>query len=405
MAALTLAAQQKPSRETADLDRALAEAGSSPVEYLRAIEKHLEKYPNTARRPELERAAVRAAMQANDDGKIVLYGERVLARQSDDLTILDRVTRALLASDSKENAEQALRYARRYEELAAQSRKERPRSGMNQAAWQNEWDRAAGLALRYEARATGNLGRRPDALALAQRSFETFPDAAAAREQARWYEQLGRFEDAARALADAFTIPDSHTNDADRAKDRGRMGELYIKAKGSESGLGDLLLQAYDRNVALIHARELRMRANDPNAQITDPMQFKLSGVDGSKLDMASLKSKVVVLDFWATWCGPCRAQHPLYEQVKKRFHDKPDVVFLSINADEDRDIVKPFLADMKWTDRVYFEDGLTRALRIVSMPTTIVIDRRGAVFSRLNGYVPERFVEMLSERIQDALN
>jgi thioredoxin-related protein len=52
----------------------------------------------------------------------------------------------------------------------------------------------------------------------------------------------------------------------------------------------------------------------------------------------------------------------------------------------------------------VYFEDGLSRALRIATIPTTIVIEKRGQVFSRMNGYVPERFVDLLTGRIRDAL-
>ena len=182
------------------------------------------------------------------------------------------------------------------------------------------------------------------------------------------------------------------------------MGELYRQAKGSDAGLGDLVLEAYDRNVALIHTRELRMRATDPNARLTDPMEFTLSGVDGNKLSMAGLKGKVVVFDFWATWCGPCRVQHLLYEQVKLRFRENPNVVFLSVDVDEDRGLVKPFLADVKWTGPVYFEDGLSRALKVTSIPTTLVIDRNGKIFSRMNGFLPERFVQMVSDRIQDAL-
>jgi thiol-disulfide isomerase/thioredoxin len=394
--ALALGAQQRPPAaspaEQADLETALAEAGGSPIEYLRAIEKHLEKYPDSPRRGELERAAVRAAMELNDDDRIVRYGERVLARQPDDLSMLDRVTRSLLVSDSKDNAERALKYARRYETIVDTRKGER-----------NELDRGIGLALREEARATGNLGRSEEALALAGRSFDTFPDAESARERARWLELLGRPGDAVAALADAFTIPDPRATDADRARDRGRMGELYSKWKGSEAGLGELVLGAYDRNLALIHARELRLRVNDPNSGVTDPMEFMLGGPDGAKLAMASLKGKVVILDFWATWCGPCRAQHPLYEEVKQRFRDNPDVVFLSVNSDEDRAAVKPFLDEVKWQGGVYFEDGLSRALNVRSIPTTIVIDRQGKISSRMNGYVPERFVEMLAERIQEA--
>jgi thiol-disulfide isomerase/thioredoxin len=146
------------------------------------------------------------------------------------------------------------------------------------------------------------------------------------------------------------------------------------------------------------------MRQNDPNAQLTDPMEFTLTGLDGQKLSMASLKGKVIVFDFWATWCEPCRGQHPLYEQVKQRFKDNPGVVFLSIDTDEDREPVRPFLEEEKWRDKVYFEDGLSRALRITSIPTTIVIEKGGRVFSRMNGYVPERFVDLLTGRIRDAL-
>ena len=407
-ALLVLAAQQKPPavspQEQSDLETSLAEAGGSPVDYLRAIAKHLEKYPNSPRRPELERAAVRAAIQANDASDVILYGERVLARQNDDLPILDAVTRALLANESQENAEKALKYARRYETIVGQHRTEALRPAPNDADRQNELDRELGTALRYEARASGVLGRSGDALALAERSFDFYPNADAAREKALWLEKLGRLEDAVRALADAFTIPDSHATDAERARDRGFMGVLYTRVKGSEAGLGDLILQAYDRNAALIHARQLRLHAHDPNAQLTDPMEFTLGGLDGPKLSMASLKGKAVVLDFWATWCAPCRAQHPLYTQVQQRFQNDPDAVFLSINADDDRSLVKPFLGETKWTDRVYFEDGLVRALNVGSLPTTIVIDRRGQISSRLNGYVPERFVDMLAERVKEAL-
>jgi thiol-disulfide isomerase/thioredoxin len=393
LAAVCVYAAQQTEQQA--LDAALEEAGSSPVEYLRAIEKHLQKYPDSPRRAELERAAVRAAIEAKDDRRIILYGERVLARQPDDLHILEAVTKCLLAAGSEDGSEKALKYASRSETIVRQ---------LTGRYSEQEIDDAVGRALRWEARATGNLGRAREALALARRAFETDPTAESAREIARWYEALDKPEEAARALADAFTIPDPHTTNADRARDRGHMGELYRKAKNTDAGLGDMVLEAYDRNVALVHSRELRMRANDPNAQLTDPMEFTLSGLDSNSLKMATLKGKVVVFDFWATWCVPCREQHPLLERVKQRFRDNPDVVFLSIDTDSDRASVKPFLGEAKWAGPVYFEDGLSRALKVTSIPTTLVIDKHGRVFSRLDGFVPQRFVEMLTERIQDAL-
>src|ERR1700722_9057349 len=79
-----------PKDEAQELSEALAEAGNSPVDFVRVLEKHLAKYPNTARRNEIERALVKAAIESKDDKRIVEYGERVLAREPADAQILDK---------------------------------------------------------------------------------------------------------------------------------------------------------------------------------------------------------------------------------------------------------------------------------------------------------------------------
>jgi len=391
--------------ESQDLSRAVSEAGNSPVDFIRALEKHLAKYPHTTRRNEIERALVKAAIEAKDDKRIVEYGERVLAREPSDAQILDKIVRALLVSDAADTSERALKYARQYEELLRQTRSQPAPGHMSEAQWHEEVDKGLGRVLACEARATGNLGKIDEAIALARRGYETYPTAEAAREIGRWLLRAGQDKDALGPYADAFTIPDSRNTDTDRAKDRVQLGDIYRRLNGSEKGLGDVILEAYDRTTGLLAARRLRLRQNDPNAQAANVLEFTISGVDGAKLPIASLKGKAVVFDFWATWCGPCRVQHPLYEQVKQRFHDSPDVVFLSVNTDDERELVAPFLKENHWDQRqVYFEDGLSRVLTITSMPTTIVLDRHGQVISRMNGFLPERFVDMLTDRIKDAL-
>jgi hypothetical protein len=76
------------------------------------------------------------------------------------------------------------------------------------------------------------------------------------------------------------------------------------------------------------------------------------------------------------------------------------------MDTDDEHDQVLPFLQENHWEQRnVYYEDGLSRVLAITSMPTTtIVLNRRGEVMSRMNGFVPERFVDSLTDRIKDAL-
>ena len=398
------AAPPNDKNEQEELSRAVGEASNSPVDFIRALEKHLEKYPNSARRNDIERALVKGAIEAKDSRRIVEYGERVLAREPNDVQILDKVVRALLETNGRDTSERALKYARHYEELLRETRNQPAPGHVSEAQWHEEVDKGIGRVLACEARATGNLGKPEEAIALARRGYETYPAAESAREIGLWLVKVGKQQEALAPLADAFTISDSRNTDTDRAKDRAELGDVYRKLYGSEKGLGDLILEAYDRTTGLLAARRLRLRQGDPNSQATSLMDFTLSGVDGDKIAIASLKGKAVVFDFWATWCGPCRQQHPLYEEVKQRFRSQSDVVFLSVSTDEERDLVAPFLKENHWEQKVYFEDGLSRALMITSMPTTIVVDRRGEVVSRMNGFVPERFVDMLTDRIKDAL-
>jgi thiol-disulfide isomerase/thioredoxin len=396
---------ESPQAERDELRRSLAEANSSDIEVLRVIEKYLALHPATAFRPDLEHRAAEAAIAIHDDQLTIRYGEASLARVPDDTKLLAGVTRSLLALGSREAAERALRYARHTQRLILQTQKDGDPGNISPIEWRNQTDLLLNRALTADARACGILGRPEEALATAQRAFETYPDAAAAREIAFWCERLGKTAEAIRAMADAFSVPDPQVTFAEHMQDRARLGELYRRAKGSEDGLGALCLEAFDRDAALFKARGVRLHENEPNLGRSNPMTFTLSGLDGESLAMASLAGKVVVMDLWATWCVPCRAQHPFYEQVRERFRDNPAVVFLSIDADADRTAVKSFVSEQKWQGPVYFEDGLARAFGVDGIPATILLDRNGRLFTHLNGFLDrDHFIDLLTDRIREAL-
>ncbi len=402
-----LGAQVLSQDEQASLQKALSEAGNSPTEFVLAIENHLKRFPSSPRRAELERALVKTAMDTDDDQRLIEFGEEVLSRDPNNTQILEHLATALLHQGDKPDAQRALDHARHLADLVQatyQNDKFEPGGGPDEVKRKEDFDRGRARALLLEARANGLLGHNNDAIQLAESSYRIFPSVEGAREAARWLSAAGRDQEALEYLADAFAISGLHSAQLDGANDRERMGELYRKLHGSEAGLGNLLLQAYDATSSQLAARRAEAREFDPNSELKNPIQFTLSGLEGDKLQLSSLLGKVVVIDFWATWCAPCRQQHPLYEQVKAKFKDAGDVVFLAVDTDEDHSLVKPFLTRIKWSQKVYFEDGLQSLLQVSSIPTTIILDKKGEVFTRMVGYLPDRFVDMLTERVKNAL-
>jgi thiol-disulfide isomerase/thioredoxin len=413
--ALPMAAQEPAPdpelQEQYELSQAISEAGASPIDVIRALEAHLKKYPESKQRGAIEQTLAKSALDSNDNARIILYGEMVLRQSNvkDDMTLIDRVTRLLVDSGDTGDTKRALEYAKRYEGDLGAMRAQNPPGHLTPGQWSDELDRATARALALEAQATGNATSSADAAEgaakIAMKSWETYPTGEGAREVAYWLIKMDRNREAIEYYANAFTLADSRTTEADRAKDRRRLGELYAKLNGSEKGLGDTILDAYDRTAALLSERRVSLKAKDPNAVATNIEDFILPAVESAAppLAVSSLKGKTVVMDFWATWCGPCRAQQPLIENVKKLFEDAKDVVFVAVDTDDDRSLAAPFVKEQGWESAGYFEAGLAQRLTIGSIPTVLVLDPAGRISSRMTGFIPQRFEQMLTQRIEDA--
>jgi peroxiredoxin/outer membrane lipoprotein-sorting protein len=106
---------------------------------------------------------------------------------------------------------------------------------------------------------------------------------------------------------------------------------------------------------------------------------FALKSLDGEPVELASLRGKVVVLDFWATWCGPCRHELPIVDKLREEFADK--VQFLGIN-DEDNGTVKSFLRRNAYGITMLMDSKRTvhRTYGVHAIPTLFVIDREGVI-------------------------
>lgn len=104
--------------------------------------------------------------------------------------------------------------------------------------------------------------------------------------------------------------------------------------------------------------------------------------LDGKKVKLSSFKGKVVLLDIWATWCGPCRAMIPHERELVKKLKDKP-FVLLSVSADQEKQALTKFLdkEPMPWT---HWWDGgdqkVLKTFRVKAFPTMYLIDANGVV-------------------------
>ena len=129
--------------------------------------------------------------------------------------------------------------------------------------------------------------------------------------------------------------------------------------------------------------RAMRFIGNMELARARMAPPFEITTMDGQKLSMDELQGKVVLIDFWATWCQPCREALPHIRKIADKFHDEPFIV-LSVNVDNDEKKWKSFVAENQMTWPQYFDAGFNGPIAgmfdVHAIPHTFTIDADGIV-------------------------
>jgi peroxiredoxin len=123
---------------------------------------------------------------------------------------------------------------------------------------------------------------------------------------------------------------------------------------------------------------------------------FTLKDANGRTVHLSDYRGKVVLLDFWATWCGPCRIEIPWFVEMERRNKDRGFAVLGVAMDDEGWEVVKPFLAELGVNYRVMIGDDATAQLYggVNELPTTFLIDRVGKIAAVHLGLVSKRDFE-----------
>jgi len=185
----------------------------------------------------------------------------------------------------------------------------------------------------------------------------------------------------------------------------------YAIVNGGLAGYDKFAASIHEIVAKSIHQKLLREELNQPASD------FTLTDVDGKAVSLADCRGKTVVLDFWATWCGPCKASFPLMAKTVEKYKQDTTVKFFFIHTWERdsttalatknaRDYIEahhyPFRVLMDTKDSVSGENKVVTAYKVSGIPTKFVIDKSGNIRFRFTGFSGEddAAVEELSAMI-----
>jgi thiol-disulfide isomerase/thioredoxin len=390
-----------------ELQRAIAEAGNDRAALVRNLEDYLRRFPDAPRRPAIYRALVEAYLQLRERAPALDYAERLIALEPADIAMM------LLAAELLEQAgdDRSLTRATGYlSRVLDQLEKSPAAAGAAPRPPDPDQRRAMASVLGMRGRIEMTRRNYDSARLDLAASFALASSAPAAQYLGELAEIRGDYTRAVEYYAAAFFYGGDESDDpfvASRAELRWKLGNAWRLSRataGAEDAprgsLGDKMLEAFDRLLAEGKPAAPPTR-NDRAQEFHD---FVLRTPGGGTMALAEARNKVVVLNFWATWCRPCRELAPLFEQAMTKYAGRDDVVFLAVNVDEEEDRVAPYVARERIRAAVVFADGLERFLRVESLPAVLVLDRQGKSIYRREGFSPDNLLPDISAAIDWAL-
>ena len=385
----------------AQLQKAISDAGNDRAALVRNLKDYLVRFPDAPRKAGVYRALVESCQQLKDTDCALEYAERLVAVHPEDSEMMLLAIGLLQQQGSEASLTRAAGYATRVLDRIEKVTPDDRSARLSAKDWQVQQDRfrTALYCLR------GQIERAQQGYEAAtkdfQQSYAIRPNAVAAEQLGEIAEIKNDYVKAIEEYSLAFMLPeDGPAGKVDRSEVRKKLGNVWRQVHGSEQGLGDQILASYDR----LGAASANLNPPPRNKGAKDAFSFVLRNLDGSSLPLSPLKGRVVVLSFWATWCGPCRELEPQFVQISKNYTGNANLVFYAVNTDEDETLVPGFVAKEKWDVPVVFADGLDGFMNVANLPTVIILDRTGKIAFRMEGFPTKGFTEYLTAAIQETV-
>ena len=126
---------------------------------------------------------------------------------------------------------------------------------------------------------------------------------------------------------------------------------------------------------------------------------FELKSSSGKPVSLSSLKGQIVLVNFWASWCGPCRKEMPILEQLNHQYHNK-GVTLVGVNVEPDSGAANDWLKATPVSFPILFDvdSKVSKLYQVEGMPNTVILDRKGNVRYIHRGYQPGAENEYLDQ-------
>lgn len=128
--------------------------------------------------------------------------------------------------------------------------------------------------------------------------------------------------------------------------------------------------------------------------------EFRLPSLEGRQLGPGDFAGQAVLVEFWATWCGPCHVQAKILAALYEDLRDR-DVAFLAVSVGEDEETVRRFVEERPFSYPVLLDErsSVADGASIYALPTLLILDRHGNVVFLQSGITPRRTLESVLER------